>query len=281
MKRYRQTLKEVVAELSAIETTWIDDHSAAVLSAIGRISVRDTYSREHVSALFSADFKAAQTVVRLVLGMSRDEFTVALKDRLGSVGGVGVLRFNKDREAYLDALDDLSIRPALGGLVNRPVDWKDILEERLRFGRGSAIKGQNRGRSLEDAIESIVSNVFGAGSYETRCRFVGANGTETEKADFAIPSKDDPRILIECKGYGATGSKQTDVLGDIERIAARKRSDTHLLLVADGVSWKERLNDLRKLIAWQNEGKISRIYTQMMAVDLESDLRDLKKEHSL
>ena len=68
------------------------------------------------------------------------------------------------------------------------------------------------------------------GKYDTRCRFIGATGLSTEKADFAIPNREDPRILIEVKGYGATGSKQTDILGDIERIANQKRSDTHLLL---------------------------------------------------
>lgn len=151
----------------------------------------------------------------------------------------------------------------------------------MRYGRGSAIKGQKRGRGLEDTTEEIVTDVFGEDGYDTRCRFVGSSGGETEKADFAIPNKDDPRILIECKAYGATGSKQTDVLGDIERIVIQKRPDTQLLLVTDGMTWTLRMNDLRKLIEWQNTGKITRIYTQRMATDLEEDLRQLKSEHRL
>lgn len=101
--------------------------------------------------------------------------------------------------------------------------------------------------------------MFGENGFDTRCRFVGSSGLETEKTDFAIPNKDDPRILIECKAYGATGSKQTDVLGDIERIVLQKRPDTQLLLVTDGMTWTLRMNDLRKLIDWQNTGKITRI----------------------
>lgn len=83
------------------------------------------------------------------------------------------------------------------------------------------------------------------------------------------------------KAYGATGSKQTDVLGDIARIVEQKRHDTDFILVTDGVTWKQRSNDLRKLIALQNEGKIMRIYTKLMAQDLKDDLETLKAESGL
>lgn len=165
---------------------------------------------------------------------------------------------------------------SLAELAQKPVTWRDVLIERLKAGRGSAIKGQARGRSLEFSIEEIVLRIFGT-SYDARCRFVGARGTSTEKADFAIPSKNDPRILIEAKAYGATGSKQTDVLGDFARIIAEKRQDTILLLVTDGVTWQSRLNDLRKLVAMQNQGLIYRIYTKSLLHLLDEDLQQLKQ----
>lgn len=153
--------------------------------------------------------------------------------------------------------------------------------ERLRGGRGSAIKGQKRGRGLEDFVEVLVKAAFGEASYDTRCRFTGAKGTSTEKADFAIPSKTDPSVLIEVKAYGATGSKQTDVLGDVARVIAEKRSDTDFLLVTDGVTWLDRQSDLQKLIDMQNTGAILRIYTRAMVAQLESDLLELKRDHGL
>ncbi len=107
------------------------------------------------------------------------------------------------------------------------------------------------------------------------------HGRSTEKTDFAIPNKEDPSILIKRKDYGATGSKQTDILGDIEKIDIQKRRDTHLLLVTDGLTWKDRLNDLRELIQMQNQGKIARIYTCNMRDELEADHRQLRKDHSL
>ncbi|MFQ5760978.1 MAG: DpnII family type II restriction endonuclease, partial [Acidiferrobacterales bacterium] len=83
------------------------------------------------------------------------------------------------------------------------------------------------------------------------------------------------------KAYGATGSKQTDILGDINRIIEEKRHDTTFLLVTDGVTWKARANDLRKLVTMQNQGFIGRIYTTAMAGDLQRDLRQLMAYHGL
>jgi len=79
-------------------------------------------------------------------------------------------------------------------------------------------------------------------------QFTGASGVSSEKADFAIPDAADAHILIEVKAFNATGSKQTDVLGDILRIVEQKRDDTAFLLVTDGISWKARASDLKKIV---------------------------------
>jgi hypothetical protein len=65
------------------------------------------------------------------------------------------------------------------------------------------------------------------------------------------------------------------------RIVGKKRHDTTLLFVTDGVTWKLRANDLRKLIEMQNEGRIARIYTSKMFPDLRQDLLRLRSEHGL
>ena len=279
MRRYRQTAEEILAALTAVETSWRDAHSDAVIRLVESIPDRSAYDAADVQTLLDADFKAALTVMRLALDMSKDDFEPALRIAMGE-GGIGVKRYLRHREAFVQALVDMGVPAALETLRHTPVTWRSLLVERLKGGRGSAIKGQARGRSLEDFAEAIVRGVFGD-AYSARCRFVGAKGTSTEKADFAIPSPDDPRILIEVKAYGATGSKQTDVLGDIARIVDQKRHDTHLLLVTDGTTWKARQNDLRKLVIMQNEGLITRIYTRSMGDELDGDLRDLKASHAL
>lgn len=279
MRRERQRLEDLLGALSPLASSWRDAHSDAVISVIERFPQKPRYDRSDLEFALAEDFDAAMTAIRLVLELSKDEFTVAMRATLPS--GTGVKRFREDRGTFVDALCQLGALEQLGTLANTPVTWRTILRERLKAGRGSAIKGQARGRGLEDFVELLVRRVFGELRYHVRTRFTGARGTSTEKADFAIPSKQDARILIETKAYGATGSKQTDVLGDVARIVDQKRHDTDFLLVTDGVTWKDRVNDLRKLVEMQNQGLITRIYTRSMAEQLEQDLTELKGEHAL
>ena len=216
--------------------------------------------------------------VALFLGLSKDQFVSAIKELLED-GGIGVKSYRLNPEAYAEALSAAGLLDAMAEEVNREPHWSDVLVERLRSGRGSAISGQRRGRGVEDFAQAIVEKVFGAG-FHMRCTFAGPRG-RLAKCDFAIPSRENPRIVIEAKGYGATGSKMTDVIGDIEKIIAAKRSDTAFLFFTDGLSWKQRKSDLRKIVEYQNAGDITRIYTYAMADRLESDLEQLKREYGL
>lgn len=289
MKRQRQTLDELLSQLSAVDTGWQDLHAEAVIQRLNSISRKPTYQRSDLERLLDSPslvgknrteyFNEGLTTVRLFLDMSKDEFTAAMRDQIGP--GLGITRLAQDPDRIYGALENLGVLTRMAAIINAPVTWVDLLQERLKGGRGSAIKGQRRGRFLEDFVEELLTDIFGNGRYDARCRFKGASGISDEKADFAVPSKDDPVILIEAKAYGATGSKQTDVLGDISRICSEKRSDTHFLLVTDGITWRERMNDLRKLVELQNQGEITRIYTQSMIQQLKSDLKTLKLEHGL
>lgn len=280
MKRYRQTFEELDAALTPIDASWLDAHAEAVIALLKNFPTKSSYSDADVAALLADNFDNATTSIRLFLDLSKDEFTHRMRELLGP-GGIGKKRYLSNPPIYLKALNDLGLRDAMQMATHRPLHWSDILIERLKGGRGSAIKGQTRGRGMEDFVEGIVRSVFNDHQVAVRCRFTGARGQSTEKADFAIPSAADPAILIEVKAYGATGSKQTDVLGDISRIVEEKRHDTALLLVTDGITWRQRPSDLRKLIALQNEGRIQRIYTTSMAEDLRSDLETLRSENQL
>ncbi|TLD70567.1 hypothetical protein FEM03_12675 [Phragmitibacter flavus] len=277
MKRYRQTFEEIVASLIPIEASWLDPHAEGVILALKNLPKKPTYEAADVAALLAGDFATALTTIRLFLDLSKDDFTHRMRDAMGE-GGIGIKRYLSDPPAYLNALDSMGLCEKMSTLIHHPPHWSDVLVERLKGGRGSAIKGQTRGRGMEDFVEEIVKSVFVSQEVAVRHRFTGANGRSTEKADFCVPSAMDPRILIEVKAYGATGSKQTDVLGDIARIVEEKRHDTVLLLVTDGITWKQRPSDLRKLIRLQNEGKIQRIYTKSMSEELREDLETLKAE---
>lgn len=284
MKRYRQTFEEIEASLSRIESSWMDAHAGEVIAALKGIPKRKSYGAAEITDLLDSNFKVGSTVVRLFMDQSKDEFVpnlTAVLGEAGAKGGSGVKCYKAHREEYVGALIEMGLAEKMTEAVNRPLHWYDTISERLKGGRGSATKGQARGRDMENFVEGIVRSVFSQDQVAIRCRFTGATGLSTEKADFAVPSAADPAILIEVKAYGATGSKQTDVLGDIARIVEQKRHDTVFILVTDGVTWKQRSNDLRKLVALQNEGKILRIYTKSMAQDLKEDLETLRSENEL
>lgn len=116
MKRYRQTLEEVISLLSPVDTTWMDDHSAAVVTTIAELPIKDGYTRDDINNLLAAEFNVGITMIRLVLGMSKDEFQLHMTEHLDGPGGSGVTRFRNENDAFLDALDTLGLRESLSGL---------------------------------------------------------------------------------------------------------------------------------------------------------------------
>jgi DpnII restriction endonuclease len=278
MKRVRQTFEEISNSLTNLEVDWMEDpHAGAVIKAFETLPTGRKIKRGDVTKLLQSDFRVGCTVLRLFLDLSKDEFTRITAELFKDTGGAGVTNFRSDPDAFVAKLEETQILERMSAEVNRPPEWSDRLVGLFQGGWGSAVKGQLRGRMLEDFTEGILIKVFPPEQIIPRCQFLGANGLSSEKADFAIPSANDALILIEVKAFNATGSKQTDVLGDIFRIVEQKRDDTAFILVTDGISWKARASDLRKIIQLQNVGKIRKIYTMAMAKEFESDLRSLKK----
>lgn len=280
MRRHTQQAEELLNRLTALETVWKDERAQEIINYLVRIEEKDHYELDDLKRLIDENFDLAMVVFQLFLERSKDEFTTELRAALVDLSGTGKNAYKDNPDRYVALLDHLLLREAILKTVSRDYTWRDIIIERLKLGRGSAIKGQYRGRALEDFTEAVVSEVFGD-RYDTRCSFTGKTGQSTEKADFAVPSKDVPQILIEVKAYGATGSKQTDVLGDVRRIIEQKRTDVFFLIVTDGVTWKSRSSDFRKLVQHQNDGDIYRIYTKSMRQDLHDDLFALKMELQL
>jgi hypothetical protein len=274
MQAKDQTLNEVVESLSPLNVEWMDEIAASAIARLTDLPKKETYDRADMAALLDDNFEEGILCARLFLALSKDSMEAELKRELGA-GGIGVKRYKAAPDAFLDVLERLQLPEAMATSINYTPVWSDILVERLRSGRGSAISGQRRGRGLEDFAEAMVKEVFG-GQYETRCTFTGADG-KTAKCDVAVPDKNRPRIVIESKGYGATGSKMSDIIGDLDAIIEAMRRDTWLLFVTDGMTWKSRLSDLKKIVERQNQGKIARIYTTRMREEFLVDLKSLKQ----
>jgi hypothetical protein len=272
MRFLDQRLDDIVDALSPLDIDWMDDVASSAMVRITALPKKASYHLADIAALLDDNVEEGI----LCLGLSRDSMDSALRRELGA-GGIGVKRYKTDRDAYLEALERLGLPEKMAAAVNYQPLWSDILQERLRSGRGSAIQGQKRGRGLEDFAEAIVKEIYGEAGYETRCTFTGADG-KTAKCDLAIPDRRRPQLIIEVKGYGATGSKMTDIIGDLDAIIETKRHDAHLLFVTDGVIWKNRLSDLRKIVERQNQGKIACIYTSAMRDRFLGDLAALKAQ---
>jgi hypothetical protein len=86
LKRYRQTIDELLNALSAIEASWRDEHSEAVIRLIDSVPEKRNYSSGDVEAILNRDFAAGLTAIRLILDRSKDEFTAELQSELGPGG---------------------------------------------------------------------------------------------------------------------------------------------------------------------------------------------------
>lgn len=278
MKVVAQSLDSILEALQPLKVEWQDDVAHRVIAWLNKFPRKKLYSATDIQVILDSNFDDGLLICRLFLALSKDDFTVALKRTLGGAGS-GITRYRSDKSKFVDALVNLGILEAMALVTDRNPKWSDVLVERLRSGRGSAISGQKRGRGVEDFAEAVVKAVFGT-NYGKRCTFTGSRNRKA-KCDFAIPSKANPRIVIEAKGYGATGSKMTDVIGDIEKIIEAKRADTAFLFFTDGLTWNQRKSDLRKIIEYQNAGDITRIYTSSMADQFKGDLEQLKVEYGL
>jgi hypothetical protein len=284
-----QSLDDILDTLQPLVVEWQDDVAHRVIDRIKAIPAKTVYVDDDVadileggkplSKLTSKDLDDGLLVVRLFLGVSQDQFRGLLSSAFGA-GGSGLKRYKADPAAYRAVLIEQGLLDAMMLEVNKPLHWSDTVIERLRSGRGSAISGQKRGRIAEDFAEEVIKEVFGPGNYQARATFSGRTD-QTAKCDFAIPNAANPRIVVESKGFAATGSKMSDVLGDVAAIVRAKRADTTFLFFTDGLTWKQRQSDLRKLIRYQNEGDIARIYTQSMVEQLREDLLTLKAECGL
>jgi hypothetical protein len=179
-----QKLEDITAALTTLEAPWQDEHAVKVMALVQNIPIKDAYTDDDIGALFEGNFRAGFTAAQLFLGISNDEF----QDRLGAIlgpGKIGAKSLSADRAAFIAALGELELPTAMAAAVNFRPAWSDILIERLRSGRGKAIKGQKRGRGLEDFTEALVREVFGE-KFDSRCQFTGVGGV-TGKCDFAIP----------------------------------------------------------------------------------------------
>ncbi|HYC93691.1 MAG TPA: DpnII family type II restriction endonuclease [Thermoanaerobaculia bacterium] len=215
----------------------------------------------------------ALDVFRLLTGRGQEPMAHDICGALGLTAGKWDAlrsRARRDPETMGRALAQIGMPQLIREQIWREWTIEDVLVDRYKLGRGRAIAGQSRGRALEDEVQAALER---AGvPFEARVTFVAPSGA-TAKCDFAIPSRERPRIVVEVKGYEATGSKLTDFLGDVLKIKQAKAYHTYVLVVTDGRGWHNRKSDLKHLVDLHHDGTIEMIYTRKRLVQLAEDVR--------
>jgi hypothetical protein len=194
MRVIAQTIEDIITTLQPLTVEWKDEVAQRVIEKIEALPVKSLYTEADVTALLDDHFDDGLLICRLFLGLSADQFRGMLAGSLGE-RGAGVMRYRRDRARFLEGLLSLGMLEAMTAEANRIPRWSDVLVERLRSGRGSAISGQRRGRDVEEFAIAVVQRVFST-NFDVRCNFSGARN-RTAKCDIAIPSRTAPRILVE------------------------------------------------------------------------------------
>lgn len=208
-------------------------------------------------------------VLGLVVGLSRERLRNVLKHRFDTSGWVTLARRRaSDLIAGLD--DEFGLVAELEAQRKQSYTFGDVLVARAgtRQSAGAAIAG---GRGVEDAIERVVT---GLGlPCKLRTRFVGREA-RTAPCDVAVPEGGEGALIVcAAKGFDSTGSKLSDAVREIEEMAEVRRPTQFVFAVVDGIGWKSRQADLRRIYDLLGENRIDGLYTvatlDRFAIDLD------------
>lgn len=207
-------------------------------------------------------------VLGLAVGLTREKLKNVLKHHLGSSGWVTLARDHPDD--IINMLDQhYDLVRLIGEQRTRTYDFGDVLVARAGT-RRTATDASATGRRVEDEIEAVAKSLGLA--CETRTRFQGRNG-QTAPCDLAIPGGGaDAQIVVAAKGFDSTGSKLTDAVREVEEMAEKRLPSQYVMAAVDGIGWKSRVKDLRRIHELWETKQIDGLYTLSSLGDFRADL---------
>jgi hypothetical protein len=278
MQLEKISLEELVDELEELPSDWMDEKALALVAhikiSLGRLRVLDRPLTEQDLADELRDDARFLEICRLFLGKGQEPAAHVISDALGERMSWTKLRAvaRREPERIASAFVELKVPELIQNHLERRWQAEDVLVERYKMSRGRAVAGQRRGRGLEDEVAAVLGEL--GIPFERGVTFLGKRGAPA-KCDFAIPTRQHPKVVIEAKGFEATGSKLTDFLGDILKIAQAKDFHMYFFLVTDGRGWHHRLSDLRKIVEAHQENLIDMIYTRARLADLAAAVKHI------
>ncbi len=250
---------------------YLDSLSRLSIDADPTIDTADTIAiREAAESLYSlpiidrkaladwaVDNSMSAHVLGLVLGMSQERLKNTMRD-LFETSSIRQ-QSTRDAGALIDRLDqNFDLVRLLTLQLNATYGFGDVLVARA----GSRVRANaaaNSGRALEDEIEAIVKSL--GLPYQTRTRFVGRNG-QTGPCDVVISSREKADIIVAAKGFDSTGSKQSAAVDEIKLVAEVRLPHQFVCVVMDGMGWKARQGDLRKIYGLWESDHINGLYSR-------------------
>lgn len=277
MKFNKVTLGEILLELDELPSSWMDETARELVDSIDETLESlgmELPTMEDLARQFTRQPNFLD-VCRLFFGHSQETVAHMICQNLQckSTGFSNLRKLAmKEPERMATVMVELELPELIHNYINKTWTTKDILVERYKMSRGRAIAGQNRGRGLEDEVEKVLREK--GVPFERGVTFVGKKG-ETAKCDFCIPTKQHPKIVLESKGFEATGSKLTDFLGDVLKIVRAKESQMYFFVVTDGRGWHNRQSDLKRLVDYHEDGDVEMIYTRARLHELAEHVKHI------
>lgn len=261
---------QFVASLSNLATPAREDpamqaHVAGLVAELRKIG---TPTRETLEDFVSRQPGLVPLLASCV-GLTQEQLKNQLSHRLGSAGWTTLARTRaRDLVALLDG--EFGLVPRLTEQLQRQWSFEDVLFERYLWSRRTARRAVGQGRNVEDAVEEVVRTL--GVPYRLRTRFTGRNAAAP--CDLAIPEGGEAaQIVVAMKGYNSTGSKLSDAVREVEAMATSRAPSQYVLAVVDGIGWRNRQADLRRLHGLWDRREIDGLYTLAHLSRFEADLR--------
>lgn len=88
-------------------------------------------------------------------------------------------------------------------------------------------------------------------------------------------------LAVAAKGFDSTGSKLTDAVREIEEMADVRLPRQFVMAVIDGIGWKSRIADLRRLYDLWERQQIDGMYTLLTLDRFRADLAEAARLRGL
>lgn len=262
---YLTRLRTLTAHADPLADNRDADSIRAASESLEGLSIID---RDSLAAWAFARPKGIYTL-GLAVGLSQEKLRNLLKAEFDTSSWAKVARDTPDDLiAWLDT--EFDVVASLRSQVGRSYSMGDVLAAR-GTSRQTAARAGAAGRLIEDQVEAIVQDL--QLPYEMRGRFTGRNG-ETGPADLAIPSFDAAVITVACKGFDSTGSKLTAAVTEVQEMAQVRFAHQYVFAVVDGIGWRSRQGDFRRMYALLEAGRIDGLYALADLARFAGDLQD-------